>query len=591
MTTRPASLSPQYEPHETPPLLLALGLGLQSALLSVTPIVLFPIILMRAVGGSDSEIAWAVFAMLAVNGATVMLQALRMGPIGSGLIVVTIPSSIAIPFCVIALEEGGPSTLAALVVVSALFQIAISMRLSLLRRIVTPTVSGTIIILLFITVMAVVFGSIDDVPEDAPAAAGPVCLAVTFAVIVVLLLRGTGQWRVWAPLIGIGAGWIAAGAFGIYDFGPARDAPPAGLPLGGWPGLGFDFGLAFWSLLPAFLFVSVILVLQANSIGLSVQQVSWRNARAMDYRRVQGGAACTGVGSLVAGLASGMPLTVAPRGTLFVQQTGCASRNIGLLTGVIILVVAFFPKSWGLLLGLPGPVTATFLLVVMGPLFIEGMKLILRDAPDFRRSLVVGVSITIGMGFQFELVTLPLGGLWGPMFQNGLTAGGVAVVVLTMVNEFTVRGRRRIQTELSAEALPRINEFLKDFSSSRGWNPDMTERMQAVTEETLHILTDQGEGAGDAGTKGLLLSVGSIGSTAEIEFVSAPGDAGNLEDRIALLREPATEMPELELPDLESTMDRDASLRLLRHYASSVSHRQYHETEVITVRITPPARE
>ncbi len=454
MTARPASLSPQYEPHETPPPLLALGLGLQSALLSVTPIVLFPIILMRAVGGSDSEIAWVVFAMLAVNGAAVMLQALRVGPIGSGLIVVTYPSSISIPFCIIALEEGGPSTLSALVVVSALFQIAVSMRLSLLRRIVTPTVGGTVIILLIITIVAVIFGNIDDVPESAPAAAWPVCLAVTFGVIMALLLRGTGQWRVWAPLIGIGAGWIAAGAFGIYDFGPAREAPPAGLPLGGWPGLGFDFGLAFWSLLPAFLFVSVILVLQSNSIGLSIQQVSWRNARAMDYRRVQGGATCTGVGSLLAGLASGMPLTAAPRGTLFVQQTGCASRNIGLLTGVILLVVAFFPKSWGLLLGLPGPVTATFLLVVMGPLFIEGMKLILRDAPDFRRSLVVGVSITIGMGFQFELVTLPIGGLWGPMFQNGLTAGGAAVVVLTIVNEFTVRAAGASKLNLAQRHCP-----------------------------------------------------------------------------------------------------------------------------------------
>ena len=278
--------------------------------------------MVQAVGGSASEIAWAVFAMLAVNGATVMLQAFRAGPIGSGLIVVTIPSAISIPFCVIALEEGGPPTLAALVVVSALFQIAVSMRLSLLRRIVTPTVSGTIIVLLFITVMAAVFGSINDVPVGAPAAAGPVCLAVTFVVIVGLLLRGAGQWRVRAPLVGIGAGWIVAGAFGIYDFGPASEAPAAGLPLGGWPGLGLDFGLAFWSLLPAFMFVSVILVLQASSIGLSVQQVSWRNARAMDYRRVQGGAACSGVGSLLAGLAGGMPLSTAPLGTLFVQQTG-----------------------------------------------------------------------------------------------------------------------------------------------------------------------------------------------------------------------------------------------------------------------------
>ena len=60
-----------------------------------------------------------------------------------------------------------------------------------------------------------------------------------------------------------------------------------------------------------------------------------------------------------------------------------------------------------------------------------------------------------------------------------------------------------------------------------------------------------------------------------------PLDSGNLEDRLALIRnsDPGTE-------DL-TAIERDVSLRLLLHYASSVSHRQYQETEVITVRISP----
>ena len=288
---------------------------------------------------------WAVLAMMVVNGATGVLQSLRVGPVGSGLIVVTYPSSIAIPFCIIALQESGPHTMAALVIVSGLFQIAISLRLSTLRRIVTPTVSGTMIILLVITIVGVVFGNINDVPEGAPAAAGPISLGVTLAVTLGLLLRGSGPLRVWAPVIGIGAGWIAAVAFGIYEFGPASQAPAVGLPLEGWPGLGLEFGVTFWSPLPAFLFLSVILFLQSTSIGLSTQQVSWRNNRAMDYRRVQGGAVCTGAGNLLAGLIGAMPITTPPRGTSFVQQTGCASSYIGLLTGVILIVAAFFPKS------------------------------------------------------------------------------------------------------------------------------------------------------------------------------------------------------------------------------------------------------
>ena len=584
MTARAVSESPQYEPHERPPALVALGLGFQSALLCITPIVIFPIIFAQATGASIPELLWFVFAMLVVNGLVIILQAVRVGPIGSGLFVVTCPSAIAMPFCIVALKEGGPSTLAALVLASGLFQIAISMRLSLLRQLVTPTVGGTIILLMIITIVGVIFGKIDDVPEGAPSASGPVCIAVTFVVSMGLLLRGSGPWRTWAPLVGIGLGWAVAVAFGIYDLGPALEAPIVGLPLDGWPGLGLGLGLTFWSLLPAFLLLSAVEVLQANSVGLSIQQVSWRGPRAMDYRRVQGVGVCSGLGNLLAGLASVMPIITIPRGTAFVQQTGCASRDIALLTGAFLILVAFFPKSWGLLVGIPSPVSTVFLIVVITPVFVEGMKLIVRDSLDYRKSLVIGVSIAIGLGLQFELVVLPAGGAWGPMFQNGLTSGGVAVVLLTLASEFTGRRRRRIQAELNVDSLPRIKEFLLDFSASRGWNKGMAERTMAVAEEVVVILAGQnGQSGGDA--RKLLLRINGSATAAELEFVSAPSETENLEDRLAVLTEPASEMTELELPEREFNIEREASLRLLRYYASSVSHRQYHETEVITVRV------
>ena len=148
-------------------------------------------------------------------------------------------------------------------------------------------------------------------PEGAPIAAGLVTLAVTLAVPIALLLRESRPWRVWASLIGIVAGSSTVAASGIYDLGPMRDAQWAGLPLNGWPGLGLIFGPTFWSLLPAFLFLSVISVLQAAPMGLSFQQVSWRGARTMNYRRVQGGSVCTGAGNLLSGRIGGRPITTA----------------------------------------------------------------------------------------------------------------------------------------------------------------------------------------------------------------------------------------------------------------------------------------
>ena len=46
---------------------------------------------------------------------------------------------------------------------------------------------------------------------------------------------------------------------------------------------------------------------------------------------------------------------------------------------------------------------------------------------------------------------------------------------------------------------------------------------------------------------------------------------------MALLSERAADTP----------VEEELSLRLLRHYAASVRHQQYHDTDVITVRVEP----
>ena len=59
--------------------------------------------------------------------------------------------------------------LATLVVISALFQFVLAARLSLAASaMLTPTVAGTVIMLIAVTVMPIVFDTLKDVPENAP---------------------------------------------------------------------------------------------------------------------------------------------------------------------------------------------------------------------------------------------------------------------------------------------------------------------------------------------------------------------------------------------------------------------------------------
>ena len=93
-----------------------------------------------------------------------MAQAVRVGRIGAGFPLLMGTSGAFIAVCVTSIVEGGPGLLATLVAISALFQFLLSERLSLLRRIITPTVAGTVIMLIAVTVMPIIFGMLTDVP-------------------------------------------------------------------------------------------------------------------------------------------------------------------------------------------------------------------------------------------------------------------------------------------------------------------------------------------------------------------------------------------------------------------------------------------
>ena len=152
----------RYEPHENPPVALTVGAGIQAALSIVAGIVLTPVIIVNVAEGGADYLAWAVFAAMVVSGITTILQAVRVWRIGSGHVLMMGTSGAFIAVCIAALVEGGPATMASLVVVSSLFQFMLAFRLSWFRRLLTPVVSGTVIMLISATVMPLVFLMVAD---------------------------------------------------------------------------------------------------------------------------------------------------------------------------------------------------------------------------------------------------------------------------------------------------------------------------------------------------------------------------------------------------------------------------------------------
>ena len=375
----------RYEPDERPPPVLSFGLGLQQATLCIAGVVLTPVIVIRAAGEGDPYLSWAVFAALLVSGLTTALQAVRISRIGAGYPLLMGTSGAFIAVCVTALVEGGPGLLATLVVISALFQFMLSERLSLLRRIITPTVAGTVIMLIAVTVMPIVFGMLTDVPEGTSPAAAPASAATTLIVIAALALCVSGMWRLWMPLIGLAAGCVVASFFGLYDLESALEAPWIGIPSSGWPGFDIEFGTAFWGLLPAFVFVTLIGATETIGDSIAIQRVAWRQPRAVDFRAVQGAVAADGAGNLLSGLAGTVPNTTYSTSIAITELTGVAARSVGVWIGVAFVAAAFLPKVSALLLAIPSPVVAAYVTVLLALLFVLGMRIVVQGGVDYRR--------------------------------------------------------------------------------------------------------------------------------------------------------------------------------------------------------------
>ena len=566
----------RYEPDENPPPLIALGAGAQAAMLIVAPVVLTVVIVVRIAEASESYLVWGVFAALVVCGLTTVLQAARWRRFGSGHVLIMGTSGAFIAVCVAALKLAGPATLASLVVISSLFQFMLAARLSLLRRIFTPAVTGTVIMLIAATVAPVIYDSLTNVPEGTDTVAAPLAAGVTLAVVVAMVLRAPPSLRLWSPVAGIAAGCAVGAPFGLYDVGTVVDAAWFGVPFRDWPGFDLVPGTEFWALLPAFVVVTLVGAIETIGDGVAIQRISRRRPRATDFRVVQGALNADGMGNLLSGLSATLPNTTYSTSISLAEVTGIGARRVGVIIGVIIFALAFFPKFAALLIAIPAPVAAAYILVLIALLFVQGMKIVIQDGIDHRKAAVSGLAFWIGVGFQNGWVfSDQLGdGFLGVLLGNGMTSGAIVAVLMMVFLELTGPRRKRLRIDMDEETLPKLGDFLREFAKNARWTDASAEQLVLVGEETLHSMATDDDDPELASGRRLVVTARSVGGGAELEFVSATEEE-NLEDRLAYMGE-----------NPEVSDGRDISFRLLRHLSSSVKHQKYHGVDIVSVNVT-----
>ncbi len=467
-----------------------------------------------------------MFSALVVSGLATILQARPVGPFGAGYALYMGTSGAFIGVSAAAVAAGGLSLLAILVVVSSLVQFLFSARLSFFRRLITPTVGGTVIMLIAVNLFPITTNMLAEVPAgvDPASLSRPLVAFTAFVVTIVLVsLYARGAARLWAPLFGIVAGTLVAAPTGMLNWTPVLDAAWFGLPRTGWPGLDLSFDARFLGLLIPFIIVTIIGAIETYGHAIAIQRVSHRTAAPVDFKVVQRALNADGVGNLLSGLAGTVPNSTYSASISIADLTGVAARRVALWGGIIIV-------------------------------------------------LTVCISFWLGLGFQFGVIFPDHLPQWSRgILDNGMAAGGIVAMVLTLLVSLKQRAQHDV-LEPSVRSLPTLHAVLDRAAERAGWDEVAVNRLQLAGEEAFLYLLERQE---ESKPQPVRVAVRPVDDVLQIELVAGPDDV-NLEDRLGKL-------------DEDHQIVRDVGPRILRHVAKEVKHEQFYDLDVLTVTVDTQA--
>ena len=560
-----------YEPEENCPPTLALASAFQIFVPNTISAILLTTVVALASDQGQDYLGWAIFSGLIITGISVILHTFRFWHIGSGRLVVT---NFNVPFLAVtalALAMGGPSLLASLVVVSTLLQFLITMRLASFRRLFTPTVSGTVIMLVAVSAVPFIVSRTIDTPEGVSLEYFMIPGIAALVVGVLVTLKDSPSLRLWTLPIMLAFGIVASAAMGLYDVGPALNARWVSIPDLAWRGFDFTFGAEFWSLLPTFVFVSLTAYLKTVGDLSAIYQASYREPTALDHRVVQSGLNLYAGSTFVTGLLGTVPISAPWAVTVvYIGFTGVASRAVGIYLGLATMAIAPFSKVIAFLVAVPSPTLIAIYVIIFGALFVEGAKIAFAGRTDHKRATIIGVSLVVGI--SAGSFTGQIEGSLGVLLGNVVAMGSAAALAMTAVIGLTGSRRKKLEVDFDLSSLRAIVKFLDAFASGRGWSEESRNRLHLVGEEVTLSLLEQDQ----EDSRRLNATVKADGDSAEIEFVVFSHDTvgQNIEDRLAYM-------------DSDSGLEdeQQISMRLLSHYASSVHHRKYYGMDIVTVRV------
>jgi NCS2 family nucleobase:cation symporter-2 len=429
--------------QKLPPLQL-IPLALQHVLVMYAGAVAVPLIIGRALKLPPEDVAFLISADLFACGLATLVQSFGFPGVGIRLPVmmgVTF-ASVGPMLAMAGTPEVGLLGIYGSVIAAGVFGIVVAPFISRLLPLFPPVVTGTIILVIGISLMRVginwaggglpsftqvINGQAVQVPNPNYGALDGLAIALFVLLVILALIKwGKGFVANVAVLLGIVAGAVVAGLLGKMHFDKVLTAKWVDIVMP------FHFGVPQFHLIPIVTMCIVMIVVMIESLGmfLALGEITGKK---VDEAALTKGLRADGVGTLLGGIFNTFPYTSFSQNVGLVGVTGIRSRWVTVAGGVIMLILGLLPKMSALVEAVPQVVLGGAGLVMFGMVAATGARIL--TGVDFKtnnRNLFV-VAISVGFG-MIPLVApnffkaLPHG--LHPLLESGILLAALVSVIL-----------------------------------------------------------------------------------------------------------------------------------------------------------------
>ncbi len=420
-----------YGVNDRPPLQETLFAAVQHLLAIFVAIITPPLIIADALKLDLATTGFLVSMALFVSGVSTFIQCRKFGPVGCGLLCVQGTSFSFIGPIIAIGQAGGLSLIFGACIAAAPVEMAVSYSFKYLRRIITPLVSGIVVMLIGLSLVkagVIAFGGGDPAAADFGSPRNLIVAGTVLASVIALNCSNNKYIRMSSIFLGVIIGYVLALVMGMVDFGKLDVSSIESFYVPVPFKMGVDFSV---SSIIAVALVYLVTAIEATGDVTANSMVSGEPVDGEVYvKRVSGGVFADGLNSLLAGVFSSFPNSIFAQNNGIIQLTGVASRYVGYFIAAMLVVLGLFPIVGIVFSLMPSPVLGGATLLMFGTVAAAGVRIVASEKLDRKAVLVIAASLSLGMGVELMpdiLKQLPEG--ISTIFSSGITTGGLTAIL------------------------------------------------------------------------------------------------------------------------------------------------------------------